>query len=82
VIFGALLIAACTPDTPIEPKPNSAPVARILGPSQGIEGTAVSFDGRASSDLDGDSLSYAWDFDDGSKGTGPFPEHAYRDNSL
>ena len=57
------------------------PVANPGGPYSGIAGVTVSFDGTASSDPDGDPLTYAWDFDAsdgiGTDATGPTPIHAY-----
>jgi PKD repeat protein len=41
-------------------------------------GRAVSFDGSGSSDPDGRIASYAWDFGDGTTGTGANATHAYQ----
>ncbi len=43
---------------------NRPPVADANGPYVGNEGTSISFDASGSSDPDGDSLEYRWDFDD------------------
>jgi len=56
---------------------NRAPVAIAGGPYTAPRGVAVEFDGRGSSDPDGDALTYRWDFGDGSTGTGPTPSHSY-----
>ena len=57
--------------------PNRAPAANAGGPYTGTLGEQMAFDGRRSSDPDGQPLSYAWDFGDGIQGTGVAPEHAY-----
>lgn len=57
--------------------PNDAPQAEPGGPYATTLGT-VEFDGRASSDPDGDTpLSYGWEFGDGERGTGAQTSHAY-----
>jgi PKD repeat protein len=56
---------------------NRAPVANAGGPYSGTRVAPVAFDGSASSDPDGDALSYAWSFGDGATGTGVTPSHAY-----
>ena len=58
------------------------PVARAGGPYSGTEGAAIAFDGSASSDPNGDALSYSWSFGDGATGTGATPSHAYEDNGT
>ena len=58
---------------------NRAPVANAGGPYAGNNATAstIGFDGSASSDPDGDPLTYAWSFGDGATGGGPTPSHTY-----
>ena len=58
-------------------EPNTQPVANEGGPYTGTEDIAVTFDGSFSYDSDGDPLTYAWDFGDGSSGSGVKPAHIY-----
>ena len=60
-----------------EPVSNLAPVADPGGPYEGETGVAIEFDGSGSSDPNNDTLTFSWDFGDGSMGDGPMPTHAY-----
>ncbi|MFT3888303.1 MAG: PKD domain-containing protein [Arachnia sp.] len=54
--------------------PNGAPTAEV---ATEVDGLKVSVDGSGSSDPDGDQLTYAWEFGDGSTGTGATASHTY-----
>jgi ELWxxDGT repeat protein len=56
---------------------NLPPVANPGGPYTGVRNQAIAFNGSGSSDPDGDPLTYAWDFGDGTQGSGVAPTHAY-----
>ncbi|MDP3909798.1 MAG: PKD domain-containing protein [Gemmatimonadales bacterium] len=92
LLLTALLIMACvdqgvTPPPPVPPPPppppaNQPPVAVPGGPYTTTAGT-VEFDGRASSDPDGNTpLTYLWNFGDGATGTAAAPVHAYATNGT
>jgi DNA/RNA endonuclease G (NUC1) len=53
------------------------PVASVNGPFASSEGAAVAMSAAGSSDPDGQALTYAWDFGDGSTGSGISPTHTY-----
>jgi len=57
---------------------NSPPVANASGPYIGVIGVPVVFNGTGSSDPDaGQTITFAWNFGDGSLGTGATPSHTY-----
>ena len=53
---------------------NSTPSASFIAQTDGL---TVTVDGSSSEDPDGDVLSYAWDFGDGTGGTGVTAAHTY-----
>jgi PKD repeat protein len=58
----------------VAPAANQLPVASFTAQSVGL---AVEVDASASTDADGTIASYAWDFGDGSRGSGPTDTHVY-----
>ncbi len=82
VACGLMILAGCSSGTsssqPSGPAPTQPPVANAGGPYTGTVGTPVSFSGAASSDPQGQTLTYVWDFGDNSaKGSGVSPTHTY-----
>jgi len=61
---------------------NHPPTAAPGGPYAGVEGASPSFSGSGSSDPEGDAITYAWTFGDGTSGTGATPSHTYADNGT
>lgn len=57
-----------------EPPANQPPTASFTSTPSGLN---AAFNGSASSDPDGTIASYAWDFGDGSNGTGATTNHTY-----
>ncbi len=67
---GAVSAAASKSITVANAKPKAAF-------SSSTTGVTASFDGTGSTDVDGSVASYAWDFGDGSTGSGASPNHQY-----
>jgi PKD repeat protein len=59
------------------PPANSAPQAAFSAAGTVAAGDALAFDASASSDADGDTLSYSWDFGDGTHGGGAQLAHVF-----
>jgi len=67
-----------TAGTVVTNQQNRQPVAVFSAtPNYGTPPLAVSFDGQQSFDPDGSIAAYAWDFGDGTKGTGYVTTHTY-----
>ena len=57
---------------------NQPPTARFtMDTNYGAAPLVVNFDGSTSTDPENDTLTYTWDFGDGSTGTGVTPSHTY-----
>ena len=64
-------------DLTIDP-PNAAPTASFLpSATTGQAPIEITFDASASSDPNGDALTFAWDFGDGESGSGVSTTHTY-----
>ncbi len=60
-----------------EPVANQPPTSVINGPTSGLVGELLTFDGSSSSDPDGAILSYIWDLGDGATASGVNVSHSY-----
>ena len=57
---------------------NARPVAKIEGREIASPGERIKFNGVRSYDIDGEIISFRWDFGDGIKGKGKRVEHVYK----
>ncbi len=57
---------------------NLYPIVELGGPYTGRVGIPVALNAGASRDPDGDDITFAWDFGDGTKGSGATPRHTYK----
>jgi len=69
----SVTVNAGPPPPPVNRQPSSNPG----GPYSGNAQAPLQLSGRGSSDPDGDTLTYAWNFGDDTTGTGPTPIHTY-----
>ena len=81
VACGLMVLAGCSSGSSSsqsnQPAPTQPPVANAGGPYTGTVGTPVTFSGAASTDPQGQALTYVWDFGDQTKGSGVSPTHTY-----
>ncbi|SNR17255.1 cellulase family glycosylhydrolase [Tenacibaculum jejuense] len=57
---------------------NTAPVASVTANiTTGVAPVTIQFDGSNSSDIDGDALTYSWDFNDGNSAIGVTTSHEF-----
>jgi LysM repeat protein len=74
---GGGLSDSATQNVQVEPVINNQPpTAVISGPTSGVVGETLNFSGAGSSD-DGNIVRYAWDFGDGTTGSGVSVTHVY-----
>ena len=62
--------------------PDTTPTANPGGPYLGAVNISIQFDGSLSSDPENDTLTYTWDFGDGSTATGATPTHTYSESGI
>ena len=61
---------------------NNKPTADAGGPYTAIKKDIITLNGSQSSDPDGDSLTYSWEFGDSSTGTSESPDHIYSETGT
>ena len=82
-IIGQGNIIACLPDTGVVDTTISTPIRPlavfIASPYEGEAPFEVSFDASSSIDIDGEIVSYQWNFGEGNTGTGMLTTHTFQD---
>ena len=73
--------ACSTATTTVPVVANHAPTITVK-PIAGCMQEPLNFDGGAATDVDGDALTYTWDFGDGRTGTGVTARHTYQKNGV
>jgi endoglucanase len=76
---GELVVGALPDDDPINRAPSAVASADLLS---GQPPLTVNFDGSASSDPDGDELTYAWDFGDGNSASTETASNIYAEEGT
>ena len=64
------------------PGQNNIPISDSGGPYSGIISEIIVFDGSGSSDPDGDTLTYSWNFGDGNTANDEKPTHSYNSDGI
>ena len=79
---GETLTATDTVTVTVAPAPNAPPVADAGSDLTVATGGIVGFDGRASSDPDGNVMAWRWNFGDGGSSPDAAPRHAFHDPGV
>ena len=82
-LVAAVLLHGCGGSGGSGPPPNRPPTASFMvTPASGPPPLAVTLDASASRDSDGSISTYAWDFGDGSTGTGRTVDYTYEESGA